>query len=283
MKESGAQLQNKVYSGSVKSLVGLDSKRTQNRIFFPDGRAGKNAANILWFAAALIILGSTIFSFTKAGKGIFYFEAYLLGIFLIIVAGIIRYLHASYFIIDFKENLCASAWSMTDTSLTKRLFKNDYMHRIKKDDVYGVTVNYNPVGTKKVFAAKSPSIYSNLDRSKTLSEIVTSCAPVLLDKKGRIIAMTEYETGAEHEAKAHASAKIVSKLWNLPYYECPKDSRAVPIILSKAEPECSFKQLTMNDLFSKKLELFTQSTLCWVLLAIFILIGLPVGIYFYLK
>lgn len=283
MKEYGVQLQNEVYSGSVKSLVGLDRKRTNNRIFFPDGRAGKNTAYIFWFMGAIIFLASTIVSFSEAGKGVILFDGYLLGIFMIILGGIFRCLYASYFIIDFKENLCASAWSMTDTSLTKRLFKHDHMHRIKKDDVFGVTVSYNPVGRKNVFDPKNPLRHSNLDPLKTLSEIVTSCAPVLLDKKGRIIALTEYKTGAEHEAKAHASAKIVSKLWNLPYYECPKDCRAVPIILPKAEPECTFKQLTMSDTFSKKLELFDQSTLSWILLAIFILVGLPAGIFFYLK
>ena len=112
---------------------------------------------------------------------------------MIILGGIFRCLYASYFIIDFKENLCASAWSMTDTSLTKRLFKHDHMHRIKKDDVFGVTVSYNPVGRKNVFDPKNPLRHSNLDPLKTLSEIVTSCAPVLLDKKGRIIALTEYK------------------------------------------------------------------------------------------
>lgn len=283
VKKPDTQLNDKVYNGSINSLVGLESKRSYKRIYFSDRDPGRIAGNILWGFAAVIIIMIAVLSFTNVQDGRIFVQLSLLALGFILIGVILRQFHARYLIIDFKENICAFAWKMTERSLTEKLYKHDDMRRIKKDDVYGVTVNYMLVGTREMFSRQgSLRRQSNLDLRKTLSEIVTACAPVLLRKNGEIIPLKEYETGAEYATKANATAKIVSKLWNLPYYECPKDSQVIPIILPKSEPECSFKQLTIHD-FTKSDETFTQSTFSWIFLAIFILVILPVTFYFYMK
>ncbi len=275
-------LKGAVHEDDVQYLFGLEKDRTNRRITFTSQAPGKVAALILWALGFMLLICLAIIYFAvgikvKDALGILGAVAFFAAI-----GYVLRITIKHFYIIDFEEGIFVKSTSLIQGALRTAVGRRPVVYSFRKHELCGVSISYRVEGKLLTWARKIESFSDCITtEDELMPNTKLATAVVLLTRGGGTVPITDYNRGKIQKSRGDSTAKIISKLWNLPYYECPPASTPQSPVFKGNECLWKFRRLTFGEHISRTIKYDNNETIIsWVLFAIFLLVIFPLFVYY---